>query len=175
MANLLELSCRDEQDRIRVVVESPRGSKVKLKYDPSQGAFELQRFIGDAGYPYDWGFIPGTRAADGDPLDALVIHEASTWPGVIIPSIAVALLKISEVPDGAHESRRNDRLIAVPAAHPSVRSVDERSTQTRTELERFFVATGELAKKRVRVNGWGDASEAKAALDAACAELSKRA
>ena len=64
MPNLLTLDCRDDKGNLRMVVEAPKGSVVKLKYDPQLEAFELQRFISSSGYPYDWGFIPGTLAAD---------------------------------------------------------------------------------------------------------------
>ncbi len=174
MTNLLELGCWDKAGNIRVVVEAPKGSTAKFKYDPALAAFELQRFIGDAGYPYHWGFVPSTQAADGDPLDALVIDDSVTWPGVIIPSIAIGLLKIAETPDGAAEPRRNDRMIAVPSARQTLHSVNELSSQQRAALERFFVATGELAKKRVVVEGWGDPGDASVALRSAHAEYSNK-
>jgi inorganic pyrophosphatase len=159
MANLIDLSYRDDDGNLRVVVETPKGSLAKLKYNVLWGTFELQRFISSTGYPYDWGFIPGTLAQDGDPLDAMVIHEGQTWPGVVIPSVAVALLRLSEVKVGETESRRNDRVIAVPAPNLENSPRVEISPNIRARLEQFFVATGELARKRVSIHGWGNESE----------------
>jgi inorganic pyrophosphatase len=160
MATLIDLGSRDDAGTLRVVVETPKGSIAKLKYNPRFGTFELQRFISNAGYPYDWGFVPSTLAQDGDPLDAMVIHDGHTWPGVVIPCVAIALLRLSELKIGEAESRRNDRVIAMPA--PSLRAGSQSALgpELRAQLEQFFVATGELANKRVSLEGWGNESEA---------------
>lgn len=164
MTNLLELPTRNEQGQVRVVVEVPKGSNVKLKYDPALGVFELERFLAGNRYPYDWGFVPSTVAEDGDPLDALVIHDGQTAPGVVICSVAIGLLRVTQVSDGKEEPVRNDRVIAVPAALPSVRSVLELEAGVRPMLAQFFATVGDLARKRVTVEGWGDAAEAEAAI-----------
>jgi inorganic pyrophosphatase len=160
MANLIDLGCHDDEGNLRIVVETPKGSIAKLKYNARWGTFELQRFISRVGYPYDWGFVPATLASDGDPLDAMVIHDGHTWPGVVIPCVAIALLKLTEVKAGETESKRNDRLIALPAPSLAEGSRVELGAETRVLLEQFFVATGQLAKKRVSVEGWGNESEA---------------
>ncbi len=165
MSNLLELSCWDEQGRLRVVVETPRGSAFKIHFDPAIDAFAFQRPLhGGLRYPHDWGFIPGTLAQDGDPLDALVIHDDSTWPGIVLPSEPLALLKIREQKAGSANENQNDRVIALPSRRRST-SAEVLSADKRRELEEFFHATGEQTGKRVRLLGWGDADEARAAIE----------
>lgn len=164
MTHLIDLSSRDDAGNLRIVIETPKGSVAKIKYNPSFAAFELQRFISASGYPYDWGFVPGTIAADGDPLDAMVIHDGHTWPGVIIPSLSIGLLKLVEAKAGETETRRNDRLIAVPVASLAAGAHIELRPEIRALLERFFLATGELAHKRVSIEGWASESEVADAL-----------
>ena len=79
-------------DLIHVVVESPRGSTVKLKYEPALQVISISRplSLGQM-FPYDWGFVPGTRGADGDPLDAVVLWDVATYPGVLIPCHPLSL------------------------------------------------------------------------------------
>ena len=62
-------------------------------------------------YPYDWGFIPSTKANDGDPLDVLIIHDAQTFPGVVLRCRPVGIL---EVEQQAGQEGKNDRVFAVP-------------------------------------------------------------
>src|SRR5262245_25454473 len=65
--NLLTLPAFASAHAIDVVVESPRGSTVKLKYEPTLEAFGLSRPLPEGlVYPYDSGFVPSTRASDGD-------------------------------------------------------------------------------------------------------------
>jgi inorganic pyrophosphatase len=70
---------------VHVVVESPRGATSKIKCDEKLAAFTLSRPLPlGLSYPHDWGFVSGTVASDGDPLDALLLSEGSTFPGMVI-------------------------------------------------------------------------------------------
>ncbi|HET7538212.1 MAG TPA: inorganic diphosphatase [Polyangiaceae bacterium] len=164
MADFLELPSWDEQGRLRVVVETPRGSGFKLKYDPATRAFAFQRPLEGLHYPHDWGFISGTLAEDGDPLDALVLHDDVTWPGIVIPSEPIALLKIRDQKADAEQELENDRVIAVPFVRRS--GTVALQAEKRHALEQFFRAAAERTK-HVRVVGWGDADEARAAIQRA--------
>ena len=166
MPNLLELPSWDQQGRLLIVVETPRGAAFKIRYDPATLTFTYQRALQNRRYPHDWGFVPGTIADDGDPLDALVLHQDATWPGLVVPSEPIALLKICDKKAGAEREVQNDRIIAVPAGQ-SAAVASALSAQKRSELEDFFRATGEQSGKAVRVSGWGDASAARAAIERA--------
>jgi inorganic pyrophosphatase len=65
-----------ESGLLNVVVDTPRGSRNKYKYDDKTGLWRLSKVLPlGANFPHDFGFIPATRGGDGDPLDILVLTE----------------------------------------------------------------------------------------------------
>jgi inorganic pyrophosphatase len=142
----------------RVVVESPRGSTVKLKYDPELGVMSLSRPLTHGLiYPFDWGFVPGTQGADGDPLDAIVALDTPTFPGIVLPCRALGIVHIDQREPGKAGRHRNDRVVALPLKAPRfdhLRSVSDLPKRTREEIEQFFLAVTALEKKDVRILGW---------------------
>ncbi len=65
-----------------MIVEIPKNSGNKYEYDGKLGVFRLDRALySPMHYPGDYGFIPGTRADDGDPLDVLALVEEPSFPG----------------------------------------------------------------------------------------------
>lgn len=152
---------------LHVVVETPAGSRAKLKYSPSLGTFVLSRPLAlGVAYPFDWGFVPGTRAADGDPVDALVLSDVETFPGVVVRCRAIAVLQVEQNSKrGGRE--RNDRIIAEPAPtrRPAIPLVD----RVKRELEAFFVATTLGEGKALEILGWADAGAADALVREAAA------
>jgi inorganic pyrophosphatase len=141
---------------LQVVVETPRGSRAKFAYDPKLKAFELRKsLLAGLTYPHDWGFAPSTRADDGDPIDIMVVHDATTFPGVVIICRPIGVLQIEQRSKG--KSERNDRLFAVPLrshAAQSLTDVRDLSRPMLVELEKFFIATDELEDKKLDILGW---------------------
>jgi len=74
---LMELEARDPESRlVRVIIDTPRGSRNKYKFDEELGLFKLSRVLpAGMSFPFDFGSIPNTRAEDGDALDVLVLNE----------------------------------------------------------------------------------------------------
>ena len=146
MPALHELPHEDDRGTLRAVIEAPKGARVKTKWDPKLGAM----------YPFDWGFIPGTRAEDGDPLDALVLCEdASSWPGVVVPVRALGVLRIDQ--KGPKGRQRNDRLVTIPAGLSRwgrIRSVADLSKEMRDEVEKFFLDATFFTDKDARSRGF---------------------
>jgi inorganic pyrophosphatase len=171
VADLLRLPPRDASGAVHVVVESPRGSGLKLKADRDLGVLTLSRPLpAGLAYPYDWGFVPGTLAEDGDPLDALVCWEGTSFPGVVLPCrlLGAVLLEQDRRRDGARV--RNDRLIVRPVEDErgaSLTSALELSRRVRAELEQFFLHAVFFEPKNPRLLGWEGPEGAARILDAA--------
>ena len=105
MPDLLKLPTRNNSGDVYVVVETPRGSAAKLEYDPELRVFTLSKalFLGLT-YPYDWGFIPSTKGEDGDPIDALVLHDAATAPGLVLKCKIIGVLEVLQARRGRRAS-----------------------------------------------------------------------
>lgn len=157
MTNLLKLPAFSEDGDLRVVIETPRGSKAKLDYDPDLKTFTLSKsLLAGLTYPYDWGFIPATAAEDGDPLDVMVIHEAATFPGLVLTCKIVGVLQVKQRSKGK-KAKRNDRIFVVPVASHAEKDLSDVRDLTRAvceELVKFFIATDELEDKQLKILGW---------------------
>jgi len=165
--DFLHMPARSRDGNIHVVVETPRGSRAKFKFDTENRTFAMSRPLSlGLHYPFDWGFVPSTQAEDGDPLDALVIHDAVSYPGMVIRCRPVAILEVEQTEAGA--TKRNDRLMFAPAASRRQESLDDLralSPEMRGELERFFLAAVAGTGKQLRFVGWNGRSAAMAAID----------
>ncbi len=157
MTELLLLDAEPEPGVFHVVVESPRGSRAKIKYEPKLGTFKVSRMLSlGLVYPFDWGFVPGTKGPDGDPLDALVLWDLPTYPGLIIPCRPLAVIEVSQR-ENRSKPERNDRIVFTPAvlnAEKSLVQFEELSRDQRLEVEQFFVGTTFFTSKEMQVLGW---------------------
>jgi inorganic pyrophosphatase len=156
MPNFINLPSFTENGDVHVVIETPRGSRAKFAYDPKLETFTLSKslLIGLT-YPHDWGFVPSTKADDGDPVDIMVVHDATTFPGLVLTCRIIGVLQIEQKSKGNAE--RNDRLFAVPRqshSEQALRDVRDLSKPIQEELEKFFIATDELEDKKLEIIGW---------------------
>ena len=151
---------------VHVVVETPRGSAAKFRYDEELAVFTLSRPLA-AGlvYPYDWGYIPRTRAGDGDPLDAMVLWDCTSYPGIVLDCRPFAVVNVEQTNRQSRKRERNDRVLCVPRAAPvwsGLRGPRDLPDRTRVELAHFFEAAVALEGKQVKVLGWSGARAADA-------------
>jgi inorganic pyrophosphatase len=157
MPNFINLPYLTEDGDVQIVVETPRGSRAKFAYDPKLETFILSKsLLTGLTYPHDWGFVPSTKAADGDPLDIMVIHDAATFPGIVLTCGIIGILQI-EQKSKKGKAERNDRLFAVPRRSHSeqgLHDVRDLSKPIQQELEKFFIATDELEDKKLEIIGW---------------------
>jgi len=163
MTGLDKLAPYDGEGALRVVVEAPRGCGLKLKYDPALGAFAYGRPLPlGLTYPFDFGFVPGTQADDGDPLDALVIADVASYPGVVIPCRPIGVVLVSQK-GRTRRRERNDRLVVIPSAAQRFRDlIDPHSlpARMREEIEQFFLSSTFFTQKDARIQGWRGAGRA---------------
>lgn len=156
---------------LNVIVETPRGSTVKIKFDPACRLMTLSRPLPSGlAYPFDWGFVPGTLAADGDPLDAMLLWDCTGYPGLLVPCRPIAVLHVDQLSADRVHRERNDRLLVVPGKSPRLdhlRSADDVPARTLAELEQFFLAAVAFERKDVKLLGWDGAEEAAAAVQRA--------
>src|SRR3984893_14662503 len=146
MTNFAKLPTWADKSHVYAVVETPRGSRAKFEFDSKLSVFTLAKsLLTGLTYPYDWGFVPSTKADDGDPIDVMVVHDAATFPGIILTCRVIGILQIEQKHKG--KSERNDRVFAVPRdshSEQALKEVSDLSKPIRQELEKFFTATDEL-------------------------------
>jgi inorganic pyrophosphatase len=173
--NFANLPTFTDEGDVNVVVETPRGSRAKLAFDPKLEAFTLAKsLLVGLTYPHDWGFVPSTKADDGDPIDVMVIHDAATFPGLVVSCSVIGVLQIEQ--RTGEKAERNDRLFAVPRRSHSERGltdVRELSRSMQDELEKFFIATDELESKQLQILGWKGPKAAAQAIKRAAKVFSK--
>ena len=99
---------------VTAVIETPGGSRNKFKYDESLGFYAPSGVLPEGMvFPHAFGFVPGTKAADGDPEDILIIMDEPTFSGCVVQTRLLGVLEAEQTEKG--ETERNDRLIAVAA------------------------------------------------------------
>jgi inorganic pyrophosphatase len=170
MHDLQRLPAFAHDDIFHVVVESPRGSAVKFKYAPELGAMSVSRPLNlGLTFPFDWGFVPSTEGPDGDPIDAVVWWDVSSYPGVVIPCRALALIEVDQRGQDGQGRVRNDRLVAIPIAarrEEHETQPNDLPTRVREELNQFFLAATALEGKEQRILGWAGSEQAVALIRA---------
>lgn len=151
--NLARLDTWDpESGTLNVVIETSKGSRSKLKYNPAQGLFELSKVLPRGMvFPFDFGFIPSTQGDDGDPLDVLVLMDEPIPTGCKIPARLIGVIEAEQSEDG--QTERNDRLIAVAEHsqdHQDIRSLKDLYSGVIQEIEHFFISYNEMAGKQFK-------------------------
>jgi inorganic pyrophosphatase len=127
---------------IDIVVESPRATQAKYKYDPKEQVFRLKKLLPlGMVFPYDFGFIPGTEGEDGDPLDALVLSEFASFTGAHLTCRVIGALKAEQKEDDK-KVVRNDRFFCVPVGsitYAGLLSIDQLGREHNEQMEEFFI------------------------------------
>ena len=143
---------------VYAVIEIPNGSRNKYEYDKDKEAFALDRVLySPIHYPAEYGIIPKTLWDDGDPMDILVVMEQPTFPGCVIETRIIGVMKMI---DGGES---DDKILGVPVNDPKFKDVQDISDMPKPfldEISHFFTEYKRLEKKTTEVLGWENAEKA---------------
>lgn len=129
---------KNAPEEVNVYVEIPQGVSVKYELDKESGLIFVDRFLyTEMNYPFNYGFVPGTLADDGDSVDVLVLSSKPVVPGVVIPSRPIGMLEMED------EAGIDNKVIAVPLPKVDVKfkdynDVTDIPTKTKDEIKYFF-------------------------------------
>ncbi len=137
---------------VEIVVEIPRGSRNKYEYDEEAGVYRLDRVLASAvHYNFDYGFIEGTRAADGDHTDALLIIDEPTFTGCHVWGRPIGGLEMSD------ENGFDFKVLCVATGdlhQAHIERLDQVRPHRLVEIEHFFETYKMLENKATEVVGW---------------------
>ncbi|TGE05449.1 inorganic diphosphatase [Hymenobacter fodinae] len=139
---------------VHVVVETPKGERNKVAYEPDLGVFMLKGVLPEGhSFPYDFGFVPSTKAEDGDPLDVLLLLDAPTFAGCVVEARLIGALEIEQLEDDGSRVR-NDRLLAVAnnsRLHKGLHEITDLSREMLHEIEHFFSSYNSVKGGEIKV------------------------
>ena len=154
-------SGKNPPNEINVFIEIPQGGNIKNELDKESGVVFVDRFLHTAfTYPFNYGFVPGTMAEDGDPVDVLVISSASVFPGTVIPAMPIGMLEMED------EAGIDTKVIAVPSAkvdpfYGAWTDIADIPGALKAKIKHFFEHYKELEpEKWVKVKEWKGKTEA---------------
>lgn len=139
-------------ERLNVIIEIPKESRVKYELDKETGLIKFDRVLySPMHYPANYGFVPKTLWDDGDPLDVLVLGHDALIPGCLIEARPIGVLEMN---DGGDDDAK---VLAVPVADPRFKNTNDLSDlepHILEEIKHFFRVYKDLQKKEVIVGEW---------------------
>ena len=145
----------DDKQLLRVVIETPKGSRNKFAFNADEHFFELKKVLpAGMAFPYDFGFVPSTEADDGDPIDVLVLMDEPAFAGCVLKCRVIGVIEGEQFDKKSKE--RNDRIVAIEKdAHSwsDIKTIDDLGKEFTHELEEFFVNYHKLSGEQYRVLG----------------------
>lgn len=148
---------------VYAVIEIPKGSRNKYEYDKDMEAFTLDRVLYSPFiYPAEYGIIPQTLYDDGDPMDIMVLMEQPTFPGCVIETRPIGIMRMVDGDD------HDDKILGVPLNDPRFKEVNDINDvpgHLLDEIAHFFKEYKYLEGKTTEVSGWENAGKALEAIE----------
>ena len=144
-----------ETGYLNVIVDTPKGSGIKFKYDVSNQLYKISHILPPGTvFPFDFGSIPSTLAADGDPLDVIILMEQPAFAGCLVQVRLIGVLEAQQTQEG--KTQRNDRLIGAAVAsrlYEKTRTLKDLPVRRLTEIEHYFVSYNKERGRKFRPLG----------------------
>lgn len=125
-------------EEMNVLIEIPKSSLVKYEIDKETGALVVDRFIYTAmGYPFNYGYLPNTKAKDGDAVDVMVVSTYPVQAGSLLPSRIIGMLEMED------EAGCDNKIIAVPTKkvdpfYAGIQDLADLNDATKNLIKHFF-------------------------------------
>jgi inorganic pyrophosphatase len=167
----------NEDGGLRIVIETPKGSRNKYSYDPECDCMQLSTVLPEGmSFPYDFGFIPSTLGEDGDPLDVLILMDAPVVPGCVVRAKLLGAIQARQKEKGG-EWTRNDRLLAVAThaqAHQKLKNLSDLRPHLLEEIKEFFVDYNKLRNRKFKADRDAGPRHARALVEAGMKTFAKK-
>lgn len=135
----------------RAVIETPKGSRNKYRYDPDCDCFELATALPEGmSFPFDFGLIPSTVGENGPPLDVLVLMDTPVPAGCIVRCRRIGVIEARQK-EADRKWEKNDRLIAIASharTHEGIKRLGELPPHTVKDIKAFFIDYNKLHEKK---------------------------
>ncbi len=140
---------------MEVIIETPKGSRNKFKYEPKTQKLKLSKVLPQGMiFPYDFGYVPSTKGEDGDPLDILVLMDEPTFPGCLLECRLIGIVEAEQTEEG--ETQRNDRLIGVAQqslVYSDIRKIGDLKPIILKQIEAFLLNYPRVEGREVKLLG----------------------
>lgn len=146
-----EIDAFHQGDEVNVIIETGKGSRNKLSFEPEFGIFQLSGVLPEGSvFPYDFGFVPSTEGDDGDPLDVLVLLDEAVPTGCLVVTRLIGVIEAKQT-ETEGKVLRNDRFIGVAThahTHAHIADIADLRPEMLDEIEHFFRSYNQTKGKK---------------------------
>jgi len=140
-----------EIEAFNVVIEIPQGSQKKIEYDEELDDFKLNfTFWGDCKFPDNYGFVPETKAGDGDTLDVIVLNPKPLETGTVVVCRAVGIMETLD------RGEVDNKLVAIPVGckeYEKIQDIKDLPAGFEEKYREFYRLVAIQKKKIIEIKG----------------------